>query len=86
MKSGQPRRAETAGEGPDGIALGHDLARTLGVTVGDSVTVLTPEGTLTPMGIDAPRTRRCGWSASSRSASSSSTGLRGRLAARRRCG
>ena len=43
-------------EGPDGIALGQDLARTLGVTGGESVTVLTPEGTLTPMGI-MPRAR-----------------------------
>ena len=33
-----------------GIVLGKDLARTLGVDVGDSVTVLTPEGSLTPMG------------------------------------
>ena len=35
----------------DGILLGKDLAATLGVAVGDSVTILTPEGTLSPMGM-----------------------------------
>jgi lipoprotein-releasing system permease protein len=35
----------------DGIMLGKDLASNLGVTVGDSVIVLTPEGTLSPMGM-----------------------------------
>ena len=36
--------------------LGQDLARTLGTFVGDSVTVLTPESTLTPFGA-VPRRR-----------------------------
>jgi lipoprotein-releasing system permease protein len=49
---GQP-----AGEGPDGVLLGKDLAAKLGVAVGDSVSLLTPQGTLTPMGL-IPRTRR----------------------------
>jgi lipoprotein-releasing system permease protein len=40
----------------DGIALGKDLAASLAVRPGDVVTVLTPEGTLTPMGV-MPRTR-----------------------------
>ena len=40
-----------------GILLGKDLARNLGVTVGDSVSVVTPEGTLSPMGM-IPRARR----------------------------
>jgi lipoprotein-releasing system permease protein len=35
----------------EGILLGKDLASNLGVTVGDSVVVLTPEGTLSPMGM-----------------------------------
>src|SRR5262245_34045155 len=35
----------------DGVLLGKDLASNLGVTVGDSVVVLTPEGTLSPMGM-----------------------------------
>ena len=49
---------ETAGGGPrlDGIALGKDLAASLAVRPGDTVTVLTPEGTLTPMGV-MPRAR-----------------------------
>jgi lipoprotein-releasing system permease protein len=34
-----------------GILLGKDLAASLGVAVGDSVSVLTPEGTLSPMGM-----------------------------------
>jgi lipoprotein-releasing system permease protein len=42
---------------PDGILLGKDLAAKLGVTVGDSVSLLTPQGTLSPMGL-IPRTRR----------------------------
>ena len=35
----------------DGILLGKDLAAKLGVGVGDTVTVLTPRGTLSPMGM-----------------------------------
>ncbi len=42
---------------PDGIVIGTDLARRLGVAVGDSVSVLTPHGSLSPMGM-MPRTRR----------------------------
>ena len=40
-----------------GILVGVDLAKDLGLPVGDSVTVLTPEGTLSPMGM-MPRARR----------------------------
>ena len=40
-----------------GILVGADLARELGLAVGDSVMVLTPEGTLSPMGM-MPRARR----------------------------
>ncbi len=46
-----------AGDQPDGILLGKDLAAKLGVAVGDSVSLLTPQGTLSPMGL-IPRTRR----------------------------
>jgi lipoprotein-releasing system permease protein len=42
---------------PDGIVIGRDLASQLSVSVGDDVSVLTPEGTLSPMGM-IPRTRR----------------------------
>ncbi len=40
-----------------GIVIGADLAHSLGVYDGDEVTVLTPQGTLTPMGV-MPRARR----------------------------
>jgi lipoprotein-releasing system permease protein len=41
----------------DGILLGKDLAASLGADVGDSVTLLTPEGTLSPMGMIPGRRR-----------------------------
>jgi lipoprotein-releasing system permease protein len=60
-------RAMTAGSMKDltppseddfpGILLGKDLASQLGVLPGDVVTLLTPQGTLTPMGM-MPRQRR----------------------------
>jgi lipoprotein-releasing system permease protein len=58
MRSGSLDRLNpaSADERP-GIVIGADLARTLGVTDGDEVTLLTPQGSLTPMGI-APRSRR----------------------------
>ena len=48
--------AQTADD-PPGILLGRDLAQQLGAGVGDSVSLLTPQGTLTPMGM-LPRQRR----------------------------
>ena len=44
-------------DGLGGILLGKDLARNLGVAIGDSVQVVTPEGTLSPVGM-IPRARR----------------------------
>ncbi|RPI50607.1 MAG: ABC transporter permease [Acidobacteria bacterium] len=41
----------------DGIFLGQDLARQLGVSVGDTITLLTPQGTLNPFTGMQPRTR-----------------------------
>ena len=49
-------KAPASGE-PGGVLLGKDLAAKLGVAVGDSVSVLTTQGTLSPMGL-IPRTRR----------------------------
>jgi lipoprotein-releasing system permease protein len=52
LKSGSI--AGLAASGPadrDGILLGKDLAGELGVSVGDSISILTPEGTLSPMGM-----------------------------------
>lgn len=40
-----------------GILIGYELARTLGASVGDDVTLLTPQGTMSPMGV-FPRQRR----------------------------
>ena len=40
-----------------GVLIGRNLAEQLGLTVGDSATLLTPQGTLSPMGM-IPRTRR----------------------------
>jgi lipoprotein-releasing system permease protein len=50
MRSGRLEDVVPQGDGPDGIILGKDVAETLGVTVGDSVRVMTPEATLTPLG------------------------------------
>lgn len=44
-------------EEADGILLGTDLATQLNVAVGDSITLVTPQGTLSPMGL-VPRQRR----------------------------
>src|SRR5688572_2663192 len=41
----------------DRILIGRNLADQLGVTVGETATLLTPQGTLSPMGM-IPRTRR----------------------------
>jgi lipoprotein-releasing system permease protein len=58
MQSGRlAALAEDPGDGLPGIVIGTDLARTLGVSDGDEVTILTPQGTLTPMGV-YPRSRR----------------------------
>jgi lipoprotein-releasing system permease protein len=42
---------------PAAILIGQDLAGQLSVRVGDLVTLITPQGTLSPMGV-LPRTRR----------------------------
>jgi lipoprotein-releasing system permease protein len=49
--------ADQTDEQPPGILLGRALAAQLGVGVGDSVNLLTPQGTLSPMGM-IPRPRR----------------------------
>jgi lipoprotein-releasing system permease protein len=49
-------RLEALGEG-DGILLGTELARLLGVLPGDSVTVISPKGALTAVGM-VPKMRR----------------------------
>ena len=49
----KPRNEESF----DGIILGQDLAKQLAVSVGDTVSLLTPEGTLNPFTGMAPRKR-----------------------------
>jgi lipoprotein-releasing system permease protein len=44
----------TGDDAAPGIVIGHDLAASIGAFVGDSVTVITPQGSLTPFGM-APR-------------------------------
>jgi lipoprotein-releasing system permease protein len=51
IKAGSLDAVRANPEGIDGVVLGQDLAHTLGVRVGDTVRLLTPEGTLTPMGL-----------------------------------
>jgi lipoprotein-releasing system permease protein len=57
MKTGRLSGIDAAADQAPGIVLGQDLARDLGVSVGDTVKVLTAQGTLTPFGI-LPRTRQ----------------------------
>src|SRR3954471_13122829 len=58
MRSGSLEAlANQAPDKPDAILLGADLAAQLGVTVGDEISVLTQQGTLSPMGM-IPRPRR----------------------------
>jgi lipoprotein-releasing system permease protein len=50
-------RIETFAGGGDGILLGSELARVLGVLPGDAVTVISPKGALTAVGM-VPKMRR----------------------------
>jgi len=50
-------RLEDLRPGEFGIVLGEALARSLGVSVGDKVTLITPQATVTPVGI-VPRLKR----------------------------
>ena len=58
MKSGalDALSSSSSDERP-GIVIGADLAKNLGVADGDEVSLLTPQGSLTPMGV-IPRSRR----------------------------
>jgi lipoprotein-releasing system permease protein len=53
---GLARLVRPTPDSKDGLILGEDLAKSLGVAVGDSVSLITPEGTLTPFGA-LPRSR-----------------------------
>ncbi len=49
--------AEEADDAPPGIVIGEDLANQLSAYVGDDLSLITPQGTLSPMGL-IPRARR----------------------------
>jgi lipoprotein-releasing system permease protein len=56
MRAGSLEALQPPGEGIDGLILGQDLAGALGVSVGDTVRVITPQGTMTPIGpVHRPR-------------------------------
>jgi lipoprotein-releasing system permease protein len=58
MQQGSVRGVAPAGEDETpGILVGRELAQVLGAGVGDAVTLTTPQGTLSPMGM-IPRVRR----------------------------
>jgi lipoprotein-releasing system permease protein len=58
MRSGSiAALTEGQGETSGAILLGSDLATQLNVSIGDSISVFTPQGTLSPMGL-IPRARR----------------------------
>jgi lipoprotein-releasing system permease protein len=50
MQSGSLDGLKPPGDGTDGIVIGRDLASALGVSLGDTVRVITPQGTMTPFG------------------------------------
>ena len=51
LQAGRLTDLGSGAERPPGIVIGKTLADQLGVSVGDTVTVLTPQGTLSPMGM-----------------------------------
>ena len=55
MQALAPQPATSGNSTPPPIVLGSDLADTVGVEVGDSVTLISPQGDLTPMGFVIPK-------------------------------
>ena len=51
LQAGRLTDLGSGAERPPGIVIGKTLADQLGVSAGDTVTVLTPQGTLSPMGM-----------------------------------
>ena len=57
--SSEPLNGGAEGNGVPGILIGVDLAESLGIDVGDQVSILSPQGTITPLGpVFRPRTFR----------------------------
>ena len=57
VQQGSLKALAPAGDAAPGILIGADLSNQLGAALGDDVTLTTPEGTLSPMGL-IPRSRR----------------------------
>jgi lipoprotein-releasing system permease protein len=57
VEHGSLKALASTPEGPPGILIGADLSNQVGAALGDDVTMTTPEGTLSPMGL-IPRSRR----------------------------
>jgi len=57
VEHGSLKALAGAVDGPPGILIGADLSNQVGAALGDDVTLTTPEGTLSPMGL-IPRSRR----------------------------
>src|SRR5215218_1223733 len=57
VEHGSLKALAAAADGPPGILIGADLSNQVGAALGDDVTLTTPEGTLSPMGL-IPRSRR----------------------------
>ena len=51
LVEGQLKDLVATGEGPPGIILGKELAKTLGVEYGSEIYIMSPTGTMTPLGI-----------------------------------
>ena len=57
VEQGSLQALVPAGDAAPGILIGADLSNQIGAALGDDVTLTTPEGTLSPMGL-IPRSRR----------------------------
>jgi lipoprotein-releasing system permease protein len=57
VEQGSLKALVPAGDAAPGILIGADLSNQIGAALGDDVTLTTPEGTLSPMGL-IPRSRR----------------------------
>jgi lipoprotein-releasing system permease protein len=53
----QPESASTQGSALPPIVIGSDLAQTVGASVGDSVVVISPQGEMTPLGVEPKSVR-----------------------------
>ena len=56
MQSGSLSALDQQNEGPPGVVIGHELAKKIGAFLGDTVEIITMNGTVTPFGmVERPR-------------------------------